>query len=128
MSGFLSKNALSFSEMSWVMQKVKEIKYHSAWNDKTDEIAAERMLNSEMTYTYLLRPGKDMYHYFLSYVDVDGSVHHKMVKIELSAKGWIYRNGTATVRETLEDLIPVALHCSVDQCRPVGNTKFAFSF
>lgn len=128
MSGFLSKNSLSFSEMSWVMQKVKEIKHHPAWNDKTDEIAAERMLNSEMTHTYLLRPGKDMYHYFLSYVDVDGSVHHKMVKIELSAKGWIYRNGTGHVRADLHDLIPVVLHCSADQCRAFGNANLAFSF
>ena len=111
------KSSLSLSEMAWVTQKVNEIKHHGAWNESVDEVKSERLLTNEPAFTYILRPGKDMCHYFLSYVEADGTVQHKTVKIELSARGWLYRNGGGNIREHINDLIPVALHCTAEQCR-----------
>lgn len=117
MSGALNRSSLSLSEMTWVSQKVSEIKQHPAWHSKVDEIGSERLLLNEAPFTYILRPGKDMYHYFLSYVEGDGTIHHKALRIELSANGWIYRNGGFAIREKIQDLVPVAIHCSSQQCR-----------
>lgn len=123
MSGALNTNALSFAEMTWVSQKVNEIKQHSAWQESFDEVKSERLLMNESLYTFVLRPGKDMFHYFLSYVETDGSVRHKPVKIELSARGWLYRNGGPQVRENINDLICVALHATPEQCKPYRSSR-----
>ncbi|MBI2742653.1 MAG: hypothetical protein HYX48_01900 [Chlamydiales bacterium] len=118
MSGALNRSSLSLSEMTWVSQKVAEIKQHAAWNEKIDEVGSERMLLNEAPFTFVFRPGKDMYHYFLSYVEADGTIHHKQIRIELSANGWIYRNGGSCIRERIEDLVPVAIHTAPELCRP----------
>lgn len=127
MSGVLNQSSLSFSEMTWVTQKICEIKQHAAWNEKVDELGSERLLMGEDSLTFLLRPGKDMYHYFLSFVEVDGTIHHKMVKIELSVRGWLYRNGNGNIRENINDLIPTALHCTSEQCKPYRTRRPVFS-
>jgi hypothetical protein len=127
MSGLLNQGSLSFSEMTWVNQKVTEIKQHAAWNEKVDELGSERLLTGEVPLTFLLRPGKDTYHYFLSYVEMDGTIHHKLVKIELSVRGWLYRNGNGNIRENINDLIPTALHCAPEECKPYRTNRPLFS-
>ncbi len=122
MSGILNKASLSLTEMTWMSQKITEIKQHPAWNE-LDEVASERLLLNEAPFIYMLRPGKDMYHYFLSYVEADGTVHHKTVKIELSASGWLYRNGSPRTRERISELVPIALNCAPEECKPYRMLK-----
>ena len=123
MTGFLHKHTLTLAEMTWVSQKVIEIKQHAGWHDNIDEITAERLLMREPVFTYLLRSGKDMYHYYLSVVGLDGVVHHKPVKIELSAHGWLYRQGGSIIRENINDLVHFALHCKPEACKPYRAVK-----
>jgi len=118
MKGTLNSSSLSFAEMPWVTQKISEIKQHPAWNENIDEMKSEAMLATAPVFTFLLRPGKDMYHYFLSFVEADGTIHHKQVKILLSPRGWLYQNGGSTIRENINDLVPAVLHCTFEQCRP----------
>ena len=118
MTGTLNASTLSFGEMTWVTNKVNEIKQHPGWQESFDEIKCERLLASESPYTFVLRPGKDMFHYFLSFVEVDGTVQHKLVKIELSARGWLYRNGAGAIRESINDLVSVVMHTTAENCKP----------
>ncbi len=118
MSGILNKASLSLTEATWMTQKIKEVKQHAAWNENLDEIASERLLLNEAPFTFILRPGKDMYHYFLSYVEADGTIHHKTVKIELSVSGWLYRNGGPRTTEKIDQLIPIAMHCAPEERKP----------
>jgi hypothetical protein len=119
MSGLpLHKSPFSLAEMAWMTQKVNEIKQHAAWHEDLNEAGSERLLQNEPVWTYVLRPGKDMRHYFLSYVETDQTVQHKQVKIELSVRGWLYHNGGGNIREHINDLIPVAIHATAEQCRP----------
>ncbi len=104
--------------MAWMSQKINEIKRHPAWQETLDDAGSEQLLMNESMYTYLLRPGKDMRHYFLSFVEGDGSIQHRLVKIELSARGWYYANGGNCIRESINDLIPVAMHVAPEICRP----------
>lgn len=118
MTGALKDQTLSFTEMPWVAQKVNEIKQHAGWNEKMDEAKSESVLMGAPVFTFLLRPGKDMYHYFLSFVEADRTIHHKQVKILLSPRGWLYQNGGALIRENISDLVPSVLHCTPEQCKP----------
>ena len=122
MSGLLNKASLSHTEVTWMSQKITEIKQHAAW-DEVDEVMSERRLLNEAPFTFILRPGKDMYHYFLSYVEGDGTIHHKTVKIELSASGWLYRNGTPRTKEKVDELIPIAMNCAPEECKPYRILK-----
>ncbi|MFI5334773.1 MAG: SH2 domain-containing protein [Chlamydiales bacterium] len=112
--------SLSYAEMPWVMQKINEIKQHPAWNEHIkDEAQSESALLGKPVFTFLLRPGKDTEHYFLSFVEADGAVYHKQVRILLSPRGWLYQNGGSLIRESINDLVPAVLHCSFEQCKPL---------
>ena len=123
MVGITEKSSSIVPDMSWVLQKVQEMKSHPAWQEHVDETESERLLKNHSVFTFLLRPGKDMYHYFLSYVEMDHTIQHKLVRIELSMKGWLYRNGGGNIREKIDELIPVALHYDMNQCKPFKNLE-----
>jgi hypothetical protein len=118
----------SSSDMSWVTLKVDEIKQHAAWMGDIDAKESEKVLKNQRPYTYLLRQGKDIYHYFMSFIDGEYNLRHVPIRMELSLKGWFYRNGTGAIRPTLSEIILYALHCEPLQSSPFKKSDMLMQF
>lgn len=127
MNRALNNPSQTMGEMPWVTQKVNEIKQHPAWNENIKtEMQSESILMGEPVFTFLFRPGRDpndILSYFLSFVGMDGVIYHKPLQILLSPRGWLYRNGSTIIRESVHDLVPAVLHCTYEQCRPYNAPR-----
>ena len=79
------------------------------------------LLKGKVAFTYVLSQGIDEEHYFLSYVNPEGVVKCKNVRILFSNGGWIPGNGAAggSRYESIVDLIPACLKVSKEVCKPL---------
>jgi hypothetical protein len=88
-----------------------------------DAAQSEKLLSKCAPFSYLLRQGEEEFFYYLSFVDEDNQVAHRMIKIEIAMKGWFFRNGGTHIRQDITDLIPIIMHCSSNQCQSLRPTK-----
>lgn len=107
----------------WIRINLEGIQKHPAWQENIDTASAEALLEGSRPFTYLLRKGEKEHVYFITFVKGDLAIKHQRFTLEFDPKGWFYRNGgtgtTEIVAETLENLIPQMMHCSVEECNVV---------
>ena len=102
-------------------QMVCEILNHPAWVGKKSFFKLESLLQNNPSFTYLLSEGIDKYHFFLSYVSIDGLVKHKNIRIVFANGKGYWKNGGYITYEAIHELIPNCLACSKRICRPLAS-------
>lgn len=93
---------------------IHEIKHHPAWRGELSLCEAAFLLKNQPFFTFLISQGMDECHFFLSYVDFQGTVKHKNVRILPRGRDWVVKNGGMTEYESIVPLIPNCLKCSKD--------------
>lgn len=96
-----------------------EVKAHPAWRDDISLCEAAALLKNYAPFTYVLSPGMDQNHFFLSFVDSDLVVKHRNIRILIYQKDWRLKNGASTSYESIVPLIPSCLRCSENVCKPL---------
>jgi hypothetical protein len=123
MSRFTSCISQASTE-DWIRINQESIQDHPAWQESIDVMSAETLLEGAGSFTYLLRKGAEEYLHFITFVKEDLTIKHQWFTLEFDPRGWFYRNGgtgpTQIVAETLEDLIPQMMRCSVEECKIIG--------
>lgn len=112
----------------WFLEKEEEIQCHLAWHGMITGILCEAILRDRAPYTYLLRQGEELHHYYCSFVREDGRFHHQPFIVEASRQAWFYLNFTHHNSETLEGLIPKILHCEKEKCLSLTKEEGARRF
>jgi hypothetical protein len=110
----------------WVEGKQKEIEAHAAWHGKISGMYCEALLREHPAFTYLLRTGEEEGHFYMSFVQAPVSFKHQPFVIRFSLNGWFYQNGYTGITPTVDELIPLIMHCSPEQCRPLMKQKQEF--
>ena len=108
-------------------EREMEIFSHSAWHGDISGVECEDLLRGLTPGSYLLREGERKFQYYLSFVIGDSfSFKHQPFLIinSNSQMVWGYRNGAHRWVSSLESLIPMILHCSLDRCHPVPNVIY----
>ncbi len=113
------KKQSTLLENNWIQNKQKEIENHVAWHGKITGMLCEALLRDQSPFTYLLRAGEEELHYYLSFVQAPVTFKHQPFIIEFSVKGWFYRNGYTGIAPTVEEIIPMIMHCSPEECHPL---------
>lgn len=116
-----------YSEYQQEMEeKEKEIYSHLAWHEDLSGIECEDLLRGLRAGSYLLRRGERRFHYYLSFVmgDIYSFKHQPFLIITHDCKlVFGYRNGAHRWAFTLENFIPIVLHCASEECYPVQKKK-----
>jgi SH2 domain-containing protein len=112
------------SHVEWTQRKQQLIKLHPAWYVTISEHEAEKLLQNQLPFTYLLRQSEQEPLYFISFLKEDGSIKHQFFVLEYSRLGWYYRNGGTggpqeIVADNLNELIPKMMHCDPLSCIPL---------
>ena len=94
---------------------IRSITGNSGWVDCDGE-QAQALLEREVPYTYILRPGKDQFNYSLSFVDDHHAVEHRPVRIEMANGGMVLYNGGCTMGNDIVELVAKAMHCAPRHC------------
>lgn len=111
----------SRSNFSEFINLESEIVAHPAWRGNISFTEGTKLLNSQTPFTYILTRGFDKYHYLLSFVDVDGTVKHKNVRVFLKddERWYINGGGNGGGYESIDNLVPSCLNCSAKICCPL---------
>jgi hypothetical protein len=108
-----------------MLKNHEHVKSHIAWKGGLQEHQAEMLLQGQPPFSYVLRDGKEAYTYFITFVKDDGTFKHQRFVLEADRKGWHYRNGQASshpvevLADTVEEIIPMMMHCEPGECRPL---------
>jgi len=103
----------------WIRSKQEEIESHAAWHGRITGMACEAQLRGQPPLSYLLRKGEEEGHYYLSFVQTPVCFRHQPFIIESSVQGWFYQNGYTGIAPTVEEIIPMIMHCTLEECRPI---------
>jgi hypothetical protein len=106
------------SDQIWLQQREMEIQKHPAWCGLITAQEAEELLFGKLPLTYLLRSTEKPDCFFLSFIPQNGPCYHQIFHIEHSFGRWLYRNGDLHHAETLEDLVPLVMHCTKSEIIP----------
>ena len=108
------------------LQVVATIKNHPAWRDELSLENVHMLLKGKGAFTYVLSQGIDQEHYFLSYVNPEGLVKCKNIRLLFTNGGWSPGNGAGggiggfgTRYDSIVDLIPACLKVSKEVCKPL---------
>lgn len=100
----------------------KSILSHPAWCRDITGLESEDLLKGKKTYSYLLRAGEKISHYYLSFVDKDLLIRHQPFAIIYTGTTWYCRQGIPHgpfITQTIEDLVHRIMHCNPEDCTPV---------
>jgi hypothetical protein len=102
----------------WVQEKLNEITYHCAWHAELTGIEAEALLRLTPSFTYLIRQGEKVDHFYLSYIRGEEFCHLPFT-IDYSSLQWFYRNSNPHFAHDLKTFIPEIMHKEEAQCHPM---------
>ncbi|MGH2611423.1 MAG: SH2 domain-containing protein [Rhabdochlamydiaceae bacterium] len=105
-----------------IREREMEILLHLGWHGDISGIECEDLLRGLIPGSYLLREGEREFQYYLSFVLGDPfSFKHQpfLIVKDHSQIIWGYRNGAHRWISTLDSLIPMVMHCALDQCYPL---------
>ncbi|HEX4839713.1 MAG TPA: hypothetical protein VFU89_04645 [Rhabdochlamydiaceae bacterium] len=102
----------------WVQEKLNEIASHSAWHAELTGIEAEALLRLKPSFTYLIRQGEKVDHFYLSFIKGEEFCHLPFT-IDYSSLQWFYRNMYPHFARDLEIFIPEIMHRDVAECHPL---------
>ena len=101
----------------------EKIEKHLAWHGKISLDRASRLMEYKPFFSYILTSGETPDTYILSYMGANGIVAHAVFERDNNA--WLYRNFTHHRCATLDELIPKAMHCKPEECRPLSHVTQA---
>lgn len=102
----------------WVQEKINEITSHKAWHGELTGIEAEALLRMKPSFTYLVRQGEKMDHFYLSFVRGE-DFYHLPFTIDYSSLQWFYRNSMPHFAKDLQVFIPEIMHKDEAECHPL---------
>lgn len=112
-------------------QMVDQIKKHPAWKGDLTLTEMQALLQDQEPYTIALSQGINKHHFFLSYVNSNGEVGHRNIRILKVHGKWVFKNGwiqlfypcvTASDPNSsipISNLIAYCLKCSTEVCKPL---------
>lgn len=108
------------------------IESHPAWRGDVSFTEGAKLLQGHPPFTFILSTGFDKDHYFLSFVDADGKVKYRNVRLFLKNGEIYYMNGASgggggRGYESIDNLIPSCLNCPANVCRPYPRERSIFS-
>lgn len=99
----------------------KEVRCHKGWKGTLSLQASFELLRSQDPYSYVILAGYDKYHYIVSYIDFQGAVKYKNIRIVLERGNYFYMNGSGSgPSSNFDRLIINCLKCSSDKCKPLA--------
>jgi hypothetical protein len=114
--------SIDTSIQEWMEERELEIFSHLSWHGDISGIECEDFLRGLPPGSYLLREGERRFQYYLSFV-IGNSFTFKhqpfLITLDHSQIVWGYRNGIYNWASTLEELLPLAMHCHIRDCHPV---------
>jgi hypothetical protein len=102
----------------WIQEKLNEITSHCAWHGELLGIEAEALLRLKPSYSYLIRQGERIDHFYLSFSKGEEFCHLPFT-IDYSSLQWFYRNTWPHFAKDLKDFIPEIMHKDVSECFPL---------
>lgn len=106
------------TENPWVQEKLNEITSHSAWHGELTGIEAEALLRQKPSFTFLLRQGEKVDHFYLSFVEGE-RFNHLPFTFDYPSKRWFYRNSFPHFADDLKVFIPEIMHKEEAECYPL---------
>jgi hypothetical protein len=106
----------------WIQEKIKEVMTHCAWHGELTGIEAEALLRQKPSFSYLLRQGEKIDHFYLSFVkncEQGDDFFHLPFTIDYSSLQWFYRNWFPHFAHTLNVFIPEIMHKEEAECNPL---------
>jgi len=102
----------------WVQEKINEITSHRAWYGELTGIEAEALLRLKPSFSYLVRQGEKIDHFYLSFVRGE-EFYHLPFTIDYSSLQWFYRNALPHFAKELAVFIPEIMHKDESECHPL---------
>ena len=102
----------------WVQEKLNEIMSHCAWHADLTGIEAEALLRQKPSYTYLIRQGEKIDHFYLSYIKGEEFCHLPFT-LDYSSFQYFYRNTYPHFAHDLKIFIPEIMHREEAECFPL---------
>lgn len=119
----VSKKRTAISLVSQKQLLINKVKKHKAWKGSVSLSEIGAMLEGHPSFTYVVSEGMDECHFFLSFVDTNQIVKYKSLRIVLDRGNWVLINAMQGSYESLDDLVPNCLRCSVHVCKPLANEE-----
>lgn len=102
----------------WVQEKLNEITAHPAWHAELTGIEAEALLRQKPSFTFLIRQGEKVDHFYLSFIRGEEFCHLPFT-IDYSSLQWFYRNTYPHFSHNLKTFIPEIMHKEEAECYPL---------
>ncbi|HEY5234859.1 MAG TPA: hypothetical protein VIJ14_01670 [Rhabdochlamydiaceae bacterium] len=102
----------------WVQEKLNEITSHCAWHAELTGIEAEALLRLKPSFTYLIRQGEKVDHFYLSFIKGEEFCHLPFT-IDYSSLQWFYRNTFPHFAHDLKAFVPEIMHREETECHPL---------
>ena len=102
----------------WVQEKLNEITSHCAWYAELTGIEAEALLRLKPSFTYLIRQGEKVDHFYLSFSKGEEFCHLPFT-IDYSSLQWFYRNVYPHFAHDLKAFVPEIMHKEETECHPL---------
>jgi hypothetical protein len=102
----------------WVQEKLNEITSHCAWHAELTGIEAEALLRQKPSFTFLIRQGEKIDHFYLSFIRGEEFCHLPFT-IDYSSLQWFYRNTFPHFAHDLKAFIPEIMHKEAAECHPL---------
>ncbi len=102
----------------WVQEKLNEITSHCAWHGELTGIEAEALLRLKPSFTYLVRQGEKVDHFYLSFVEGE-EFSHLPFTLDYSSLQWFYRNSYPHFAKDLKVFFPEIMHKEEAECYPL---------
>jgi hypothetical protein len=102
----------------WVQEKLNEITSHCTWHAESTGIEAEALLRQKPSFTYLIRQGEKIDHFYLSFIRGDEFCHLPFT-LDYSSMQWFYRNTVPHFAHDLGIFIPEIMHRDAAECYPL---------
>lgn len=120
---------LAYLELTTLSEVDAEIQNHAAWLGNVSGLKAEKMLRGlNIPYLYVLRAGEmsddeTQTHYYVTFIQKDGSVKHQPFVITITSEGWCWENlgcgGPCASCETFNTTaLHKIMHCEEGECQP----------
>lgn len=106
---------------SEIVRMDKEVRSNKGWKGELSLQESAELLQSHGSYSYVVLAGYDKYHYILSYVDSQGFIKHKNLRIIFERGQCYFLNGACCGPcSNFDRLIINCLKCSPDKCKPLA--------
>src|SRR5712692_5965028 len=102
----------------WAQENYNEITSHCAWHAELTCIEAEALLRLKPSFTYLIRQGEKVDHFYLTFIKGEEFCHLPFT-LDYSSLQYFYRNSFPHFARDLKTFIPEIMHKEEAECLPL---------